>query len=969
MIAACYPMQSLPGTKTSGRSPDSPRAGSFVGRTRELSTLAAQLDDAGRGKGGVVLVSGEPGIGKSRLLNEFSQRAQKGGWLVLTGHAYDTEGMPPYLPFIEALQEHVQTLSLEDLKSQLGDTAPEVGLLLPEVVRRLPGISLGPALEPQGERYRLFESISKLLVAIARHAFPGLLLCLEDLQWADQATLRLLDHVSRRLASAPLLIVATYRDTGLDAGSPLANTLERLARREGLLQVELTRLTRDEIAAMLMVLGGPNPPATIVDTFYHETEGNPFFMRTVFDYLSRTGRVFDSAGSWQTAIHISDTDVPNNARLVVERSLESVSEECRRILSIAAVVGRSFNYELLSAVADLDEATLLDLIDEAVAANLLASAPQGISFAHELIRQTLFAGLTQPRQQVLHLRIAVAIEDLYASDLDPYLADLAGHYGSAGTSIALDKTATYSIRAGDYAARQFAFDEALRLYDMALAVMESRGPAQRATMPEVLVKRAQVLVALARWPDARGALEAAAAQAIGEERAVVLLNLAGAALAPPGLEIPLGRASAQQVVILARECNRPDLEAGATALLAECDLDEGKIGSSLAHFDEAYSRGVDVRLPKHRQFLGYPRALYWVGRTDEAVQRGHDTVTAAREIKDVISDIVACTDYGLALTAAGRYREATETFEHANARALAFGAPGIRALRARVISMSCAVPMALFDYALAEALAEESRVLSLAETFWASYVSSGLDLMVVYVRRGEHDRADAMAIETEQRFHLVEAHLPLWVVRLAAARAEAALARGNLREALVLSGQAVEVAQALGRPKYEAISLSARGNALVRTGKKNAGLADLRQAIEVVRPTGDPSLFLRASSALLTYDGDDDLAAEAHRAVDRILADLPEDRKQRFEATEPVQIVRGIGTSAAAPRDIYPDALSEREVAVLRLLASGRSNREIATDLVISVRTVERHITNLYGKIGARGRADATTYALKQALV
>ncbi len=943
----------------------------FVGRDSELSFLIQRLKAAGRGEGGLALVSGEPGIGKSRLLEEFAARARSSGWLVLEGRTYDTDGMPPYLPFIEALQGHVRRTQLDVLRGQLGDGAPEIALLLPDVRRKLPDTPFNPPLEPQSERFQLFESVASFLSAIARTARRGLLLCLEDLHWADEASLLLFDHVSRRLADSPILLVTTYRDTAADAGPAFARALEQLARRDGSHWLQLQRLARHEVGTLLARLGQPEPPAVALNAFYQETEGNPFFVCQVFDYLSKAGRLFDSDGAWRQDIGIGDTDVPMNARIVITRRFESVSEECRRVLGLASVMGRTFNYELLNAVADLDEDALLDAIDEAVAAHLLAAGPQGITYVHELIRQTLFSSLSQPRRQAFHHRIAGAIEELYASDLDSHLADLALHYGSGGTSSALEKSAAYAARAGDRATLLLAFEEALRLYDVALAVTRSRDSAQREALPDLLVKRAEVLIALARWPESREAFQAAASFVAGERRAEILLGLAGAALRPQ-IDVPLARSAAQEVVRLSSEVGRSDLTNAARALLAECDLDDGEIRSALIQYEDAFSQGVELRLPSHKQFLSFPRALYWAGRIDEAVERGRQNVAGAHEVRDVISDAIMSTDLGLALASNGRYGEALAAFAHAKTQALSSGSRGIKPLLARATGMSCVVPMELFDYASAEHIAEEAREIARSADFMLPYVSEGIDLMCVYARTGELDRAAQMATEIgELLHHGVGSHGPIWDARLAEAKAELALARNDLSEAVVLAESALEFARAIGRPKYEALSLLARGNALVRRGKKRDGIADLRQAVEVVRPMGAPALFLRASSALLAVEGDDTLVSEARQATERILANLPEDMQPSFLATTPVQLVygaTGLKATGNAPRPAYPDGLTEREVEVLRLIASGRSSREVAEELVLSARTVERHIANIYLKTNTHGRAQVTAYALQKGL-
>ena len=198
----------------------------LVGREAELVSLLGQLTRAGRGEGGVALVAGEPGIGKTRLLAELAERATRDGWTVLAGHAYDTEGMPPYLPFREALQLHLRDCPRDALTVYLGGDAAELAQLLPELRGRLPRLATLPAATPAEARYRLFEAVSDVLLRIAGAAEQaGLLLCLDDLHWADEATLLLLEHLGRRLAGAPLLVAAAYRDTEVAANPRLAHTL------------------------------------------------------------------------------------------------------------------------------------------------------------------------------------------------------------------------------------------------------------------------------------------------------------------------------------------------------------------------------------------------------------------------------------------------------------------------------------------------------------------------------------------------------------------------------------------------------------------------------------------------------------------------------------------------------------------------------------------------------------------------
>ncbi len=266
----------------------------FVGRQGELATLLQHLAAAGRGEGHLVLLAGEPGIGKTRLLHELAQRARAAGWQVLLGRADESEGMPPYLPFVEALREHVRTAPLAALRAQLGDEAAEVALLLREVRRRLPELPPSQPLRPEHERYRLLDSVAGFLLAIARSAArrdataaqaasessgplpaAGLLLGLDDLHWAPAPSVLLLQHLARRLDGTPLLVVGTYRSEAVGPGHPLAAMLLRL-RREGIAEpLRLAALPLPETATLVAALTGQAAAAPVVAAIHQRPPATP----------------------------------------------------------------------------------------------------------------------------------------------------------------------------------------------------------------------------------------------------------------------------------------------------------------------------------------------------------------------------------------------------------------------------------------------------------------------------------------------------------------------------------------------------------------------------------------------------------------------------------------------------------------------------------------------------------------------
>ena len=488
----------------------------FVGREAERGELRRCLDQLAGGRGGLVMIGGEPGVGKTRIAEELMAEASQRGITAFTGHCYEMEGAPPYIPFLEILQAAARVVPPEDLREALGDSAPEVAKLMPELRRMFPDIASPLELRAEQERFFMFNGVLVFMGRAAR-ARP-LLLTLEDLHWADEPTLLLLQHMAQRLREMPVLIVGTYRDVELDVDRPLAAILEELLRQRLAHRLALKRLPKASVSAMLQALSGQEPPATLVQAIYSETEGNPFFVEEVFQHLAEEGKLFDAKGRWRPDLEVSELDVPEGVRLVIGRRLRRVSEECRRVLTTAAMIGRAFSFDLLEALADADTDALLDAIDDAERTQLIASVSDtpgragarpgeaSFTFAHELIRQTLISGLSLPRRQRLHLRVAEAMEQVYSQTLDERAADLAHHLYQAGTASDPEKTVRYLTLAGKQAQRAAAFEDALRHFESALSLNEGRDRQKRA---DLLYQRGLALRSLDRWEGASSALREA----------------------------------------------------------------------------------------------------------------------------------------------------------------------------------------------------------------------------------------------------------------------------------------------------------------------------------------------------------------------------------------------------------------------------------------------------------------------------
>jgi predicted ATPase/DNA-binding SARP family transcriptional activator len=439
---------------------DAPR-GAFVGREAELEELLGGLEDMIAGRGRVFLVAGEPGIGKSRLSDELIRHASRRGALVVVGRCWEAGGAPAYWPWVQALRTYVRNADGEAMRRQLGAGASDLAQILPELHALFRDLPEPTALETESARFRLFDSVAAFLrnVAIA----TPLVLCFDDLHAADEPSLLLLRFVAAEMRDSRLMIVGLYRDVDPTVRDPLAATLAELGREPVTRRMSLAGLHRREVARYVELSAGVVTSEEVIARIHAETDGNPLFVGEVVRLLDAEGRL--------TADSAHHVGIPEGVREAIGRRLRRMSEECRRTLTLGAVLGREFELAALGLLSGTQTRDLLDLLDEAIAARVVdgvPGAPGRLRFSHALIRETLYDGLTVARRLQLHARAGEMLASHYSGDPEPHLAEIAYHFAEAAPAGEIDKAVEYARRAGDRAAALLAYEEATRLYEMAL---------------------------------------------------------------------------------------------------------------------------------------------------------------------------------------------------------------------------------------------------------------------------------------------------------------------------------------------------------------------------------------------------------------------------------------------------------------------------------------------------------------------
>jgi len=983
----------------------------FIGRENDLQLLDRLMMQSRDRSGQIALISGEAGLGKSRLVREAKVRAPE-GTVILEGHCFQTESALPYAPLLDLFRNFFATHSNKEIARAMQSSGPQLVKLFPELRVHLPDLTSVPSPDPKQEKQRLFQALEQTITELAQN--QPLIVVIEDLHWSDSTSLEFLLLLARRISSQSILLLVTYRS---DERIPqITHFLAELNRQRLGVEFALKHMSPLEVDAMLRAILDLKTPISqeFLDIIFPLTEGNPFFIEEILKALIADGDIFYADGTWDRK-EIDQLRIPRTIQDAVQRRTGQLDEHTLQALTLAAVMGRRFDFGLLQKLLGVNEEELTGMLKALVKAQLVVeeSADQ-FAFRHALTREAIYTTLFLRERQNVHRTVGEAMEHLYAGSIQSHLADLSYHFYTGGV---WQKALDYSQKAGDQARTLYSQREVIVYYSRALV---SAHQLKIAMEPELLSARGHAYEILGDFKSALGDFEQARriAREHGDGHAEwqTLIDLG---FLWAGRDYQQTGEYFRRAEELAQKLNETKLHAHSLNRLGNWSINIGQTsqglkshyraleifeqeedeqgmadthdllgmaamqhGDQIGSYDEyQYAihlfRKLDDKHGLVSALVGASNASYWddtVLMSSQSRTENHEMAMEALELARQIGWAAgqAFAEWGIALGLANRglfeeaithakesLRIATEIDHHQWITAAHYALGHIYVL------------MLQTDLAIQNLEEGLTRARELGSAWWIG--NSTTDLANAYLLNDDTGRArwtlDSIPLRVDGSHTLIERRM-LW------ARGNLLLAENKPAEALRIAEHLLDSISSGNQSGSIPALLKLKGEAFIALEQ----LEQARQALEGAKggAEGREALpLLWQIHCLLgglykgqkNAEGAEKEFASARQLIQNLGASIEEEQlREEFIQSACESLPKEKIVSKRQSEAEKFGGLTPRERDVARFLAQGKSNREIAERLVLSERTVENHVGNILTKLGFSSRAQIAVWVVEKDL-
>ena len=819
-----------------------PDKSTIVGREPEIKQLIEHLDSAVGGKGTTVFISGEAGVGKTRLVNEFLDHAKENGVRILSGWCL-SEAAISYFPFIEAFNTYLSTVSDESVRSTTSKQLGIVGWL-----RGSPFAHEKKKVEilyaPAPERDRTFETVTRVLLQLS--AQEPTVLFLDDLHWADHLSLALLHYLSRKCRDSHLLIVGTYRPEELiqtteERHHPLEETMFSMGRDDLLIKMELNPLKRVDFPELMKSVFRSSIDEKFVEKLYEETEGNPLFALETLNLLVDEGFLSEEESHWTLTAPIEKIRIPSKVHDVIIRRVGRLGREDRNLLNLAAVCGRSFNASTLSGTLESDIVDVIQsLADIEQRHKLIRHEDSTFEFTHHKIREVIYTNLPGELRRVYHLKAANCLEQvLLDKGSTEYMAEIALHYVEGGVS---EKAFEYLLRLGEESVNINANIEAIDYLSEALSATEKDSDlASKENLGKIYVLRGRAWWGQGDYMKAIDDfnLYLHNATSLNDESMIADAHFWLASSHSMAWNLEEGIVHYTKALELARKMGNKFLECRNLCELTQPLLrSTGMSNETLIHLKEASRISQEIG----NKLLGGMTAFWlgvyyhWKGEFDPAEQELKRALSLTEESGNNLYYLFAILQLGMAQASKGEYNDALSNVQ----RCLQLSKDNeVLYFRSRALNTLGWIYHDLSDIELA--IEHNNKALETAKDY-LNLPSVLINLGSDYIYKEDFEKARKNFQEANESIQNIMCAPWRYEIKIYCGLGGVSLAEGDYAGALELADKALAISRKAGAKKHLAKSLKLKAEVLSKMGNTEEAIELMQDALETGQPVGNPPL-------------------------------------------------------------------------------------------------------------------------------